>query len=71
MLVRENNQPSNGQTDMMICWLNEKKLVVGKYAIKHTTQDARCVVRDVHYKININTLHCIEDDKNIGLNDIG
>jgi sulfate adenylyltransferase subunit 1 len=73
MLVRENNQPSNGQDiDMMICWLNEKKLVVGgKYAIKHTTQDARCVVRDVHYKININTLHRIEDDKNIGLNDIG
>lgn len=73
MLVRENNQPDMGQDiDMMVCWLNEKKLKVGgKYAIKHTTLDARCVIREVHYKININTLHRIEDDKNIGLNDIG
>jgi sulfate adenylyltransferase subunit 1 len=73
MLVRENNQPTVGRDmDIMICWLNEKKLVVGgKYAIKHTTHDARCVIKDVQYKININTLHRIEDDKEIGLNDIG
>jgi len=73
MLVRTNNQPKAEQDiEMMICWLNEKKLVAGnKYAIKHTTQDARCVVKDVHYKININTLHRIEDDKEIKLNDVG
>jgi sulfate adenylyltransferase subunit 1 len=73
MLVRENNQPSTGKDiDIMLCWLNEKKLVVGgKYAIKHTTHDAHCIVKDIQYKININTLHRIEDDKQIGLNDIG
>ncbi len=73
MLVRENNRPKMEQDiDLMICWLNEKKLVSGsKYALKHTTQDARCVVKEVLYKININTLHRIEDDKEIKLNDIG
>jgi sulfate adenylyltransferase subunit 1 len=73
MLVRTNNQPKVEQDiDLMVCWLNEKKLVPGnKYAIKHTTQDARCIVKDVHYKININTLHRIEDDKEIKLNDVG
>jgi len=73
MLVKENNQPEIARNiDMMICWLHEKKLVLGgRYAIKHTTQDARCVVKDIQYKININTLHRIEDDKQIGLNDIG
>ena len=73
MLVRHNNQPKAEQEiEMMVCWMNEKKLAVGgKYAIKHTTQDARCVVKDVLYKININTLHRIEDDKEIKLNDIG
>ena len=73
MLVRENNQPRIEQDmDLMVCWLNEKKLVAGgKYAIKHTTQDARCVVKEVLYKININTLHRIEDDKEIKLNDVG
>jgi sulfate adenylyltransferase subunit 1 len=73
MIVRHNNQPKVEQDiEMMICWMNEKKLTVGgKYALKHTTQDARCVVKDVLYKININTLHRIEDDKEIKLNDIG
>ena len=43
----------------------------GKYVIKHTTREARCVIKDVRYKINISTLNKIEDDKTIGLNDIG
>lgn len=73
MLVRANNQPMLGRDiDLIVCWLNEKKLVSGgKYAIKHTTRDARCIVKDIQYKININTLHRMPDDKQIGLNDIG
>jgi len=73
MIVRENNVPSMGQDiDMMICWMNEVKLRPnGKYIIKHTTRECRCIVKDVKYKININTLHRNEEDKEIGLNDIG
>jgi sulfate adenylyltransferase subunit 1 len=73
MLVKPNNQPTSGQDiELMICWLNEKKLnPAAKYVIKHTTREAKCVVKDVRYKVNINTLHKIEDDKTIGLNDIG
>lgn len=73
MIVRVNNQPNISQDiDLMVCWLNEKKLVPnGKYAIKHTTSDARCIIKKVHYKVNINDLHRIEDDLAIGLNDIG
>jgi len=73
MLVKPTNQPEIGQdVDLMICWLNEKKLQPnGKYTIRHTTKEARCIVKDVRYKVNINTLHRIEDDKSIGLNDIG
>ncbi len=73
MIVKPNNQPEVGQDiELMLCWLNEKKMTPGgKYSIKHTTKDARCVIKDVRYKININTLHKIEDDKTIGLNDIG
>jgi sulfate adenylyltransferase subunit 1 len=73
MIVKPTNQPKVGQdVDVMICWLNEKKLQPnGKYTIRHTTKEARCIVKDVRYKVNINTLHRIEDDKTIGLNDIG
>lgn len=72
MIVRENNVPAVGQDfDIMVCWLNEKKLICGgKYYIRHTTRDARCIIKDIRYKVDINTLHRIEDDKNVGLNDI-
>ncbi len=73
MIVRENNVPLIGQDmDVMVCWLNEKPLQLrGKYAIKHTTKEARCIIKDIKYKLNINTLHRNEQDLNLGLNDIG
>ncbi len=71
-LVKSENQPVVTQdVEVMVCWLNEKKLQVnGKYALKHTTKDVRCVVKDVQYKVNINTLEKMESDKEVGLNDI-
>jgi sulfate adenylyltransferase subunit 1 len=72
MLVRPHNQTLKGQElEMMVCWLNDKKLVPGgKYYLKHTSREARCVVKEVRYKININTLHRVEGDSTVGMNDI-
>ena len=72
MIVRENNSPNVKQDlDLMVCWMNEKNMIPrGKYGIKHTSKDARCIIKEVKYKMNINNLHRIEDDKDIGLNDI-
>lgn len=72
MLVRVNNVPTVGQDfDIMLVWMSEKQLQAnGKYYIRHTTRDARCLIKDIKYKVDINTLHRIEDDKNIGLNEI-
>ena len=72
MIVRENNQPDVKQDlELMVCWLNEKPLALrGKYAIKHTSSDARCIIKEIRYKVDINTLHRIEDDKQIQMNDI-
>ena len=73
MIVGENNPPRVGQDiEMMICWLNEKPMVLnGKYILRHTTKEARCVVKEVQFKVNINTLEKDMEDKHIGLNDIG
>jgi sulfate adenylyltransferase subunit 1 len=73
MLVRENNKPTIEQDiDVMICWMNEKKMIPkGKYTIRHTSQTARCIIKEVKYKMDINTLHRMDDEKEIGLNDIG
>ena len=72
MIVRKNNSSTVEQDlDLMVCWMNEKKMIPrGKYSIKHTSKDARCIIKEVKYKINIKNLHRIENDKEIGLNDI-
>jgi sulfate adenylyltransferase subunit 1 len=72
MIVRENNVPNIGQDlEVMVCWFNERPLQQrGKYALLHTTQEVRCIVKEIRYKLNINTLHRDLEDKNIGMNDI-
>lgn len=72
MIVRTNNKPEVGQDiEMMVCWMGDAPLALnGKYAIKHTSKDVRCIVKDIRYKVDINTLHRMEDDKVINMNDI-
>ena len=73
MIVREDNLPYQSQDiEVMVCWMNERPLQLqGKYALMHTTKSVRCIVKDIKYKMNINTLSRLTDDKTIGLNDIG
>lgn len=73
MIVRENNIPQIEQEfDVMLCWMNEKKMVPrGKYILRHTSRECKCIVKETKYKLNINTLQRLEDDLEIGLNDIG
>ncbi len=72
MIVRENNKPDATQDiDIMVCWLNNKPLQLnGKYAVKHSSKDVRCIVKEIKYKVNISTLHRMEDDKAVNMNDI-
>ncbi len=73
MIVRPNNLPKIDQDlEVMLCWFNEKPLQSGgKYALMHTTKSIRCMVKEVRYKLNINTLHRNNEDIRIGMNDIG
>ena len=74
MICRPHNAPAAAQDlDAMICWMDETaQLQVGrKYAIKHTTRTARTVVRDLQYRLDVNTLHRDEGATSLGLNDIG
>lgn len=72
MIVKENNQPQMEQDiDMMICWLNAKGPQPGaKYIIRHTTNETRAVIRDVIYKMDINTLQRVENGGDLVMNDI-
>jgi sulfate adenylyltransferase subunit 1 len=72
MIVDAVNQPTQGQEiDLMICWLSSKPLQHrGRYFLRHTTSEMKCVVTEVAYKVNINTLEEQDEDTIIGLNEI-
>lgn len=72
MLVRENNQPQSLQEiDAQLCWMGEEELNPGvRYIVRHGTTEVKSMIREVLYKVDINTLHRNEDDKQIGMNDI-
>ncbi|WP_340152813.1 sulfate adenylyltransferase subunit CysN [uncultured Marivirga sp.] len=72
MLAKVNNQPTKGQDiELMVCWLNVDPLKLGgKYTIKHTTNETRAIIKEVKYKVNVNTLEKNEEDKTVGANDI-
>jgi len=72
MIVRPNNSPEVEQTvDLMICWFNEKPLQPnGKYTLMHTSNEVRCIVKEVRYKLDINTLKRDFEFDQIRMNDI-
>ncbi len=72
MIVKSNNLPEKSQDIILdICWFNERPMRIGgKYAIKHISSDLRCMVKEVKYKMDINTLERNYDDKEIKMNDI-
>jgi bifunctional enzyme CysN/CysC len=73
MICRPRNAPMVIQDiDAMVCWMVDRPLRRGaKYAIKHTTRNVRAVVRDLQYRLDVNTLHRTLDADGLGLNDIG
>jgi sulfate adenylyltransferase subunit 1 len=74
MLVKPNNQPEIGQDiEAMICWFSDTKKLAprGRYILRHTTREAKAIVTEIRYKVDINTLHKIENDPQFSLNEIG
>lgn len=72
MIAGVNDFPATGcDIVAMICWMNPKPLQVnGKYALKHTTRDVKCLLKEVDYLLNINSLEKITDNRQVKMNDI-
>jgi bifunctional enzyme CysN/CysC len=74
MICREHNQPAVGQDiDAMVCWMSEQASLTprDKLTIKHTTRSARALVKDLQYRLDVNTLHRDHDAKALALNEVG
>jgi sulfate adenylyltransferase subunit 1 len=72
MIVKENNVPEIGQDlEVMLCWMSEKPMTAGtKYYLKHTAADVRCLVKEIIYKVDVNTLERITDGQMLKMNEI-
>ncbi|MEX0360935.1 MAG: sulfate adenylyltransferase, partial [Allomuricauda sp.] len=72
MIARSNNKPEPSQdVEAMLCWLhNDPAKPRAKYTIRHTSNEQTAMIKEVVYKIDINTLNRKPDDVELGMNDI-
>ncbi|GAB6012475.1 sulfate adenylyltransferase subunit 1 [Viscerimonas tarda] len=72
MIVKSDELPHiNANISLLVCWLNHRPLSIGaKYIIRHTTDEVFGIIKDVYFKVDINTLGNVIDDKRVKMNDI-
>ena len=72
MIARPNNLPSTSQDiEAMVCWLSEQPFdPARRYLLRHTTRETACELRNVRYKLDINTLHRNSDQTALAMNDL-
>jgi bifunctional enzyme CysN/CysC len=74
LICRPGNRPHTGQDlDAMVCWLTDQSSLgpSDKYTLQHTTRSTRATVRQLDYRLDINTLHRDESAESFSLNEIG
>jgi bifunctional enzyme CysN/CysC len=74
MICRPNNRPAVAQDiDAMVCWMSSEQVLArrSRLIVKHTSRTVKAIVTDLHYRIDVNTLHRDETATQLGLNEIG
>src|SRR5690242_16984067 len=74
LLCRPHNQPMITQdVEAMVCWMSDSVALTprSRLVVKHTTRTVKALVRDLHYRLDVNTLHREEGIDRLGLNEIG
>ncbi|MGY1630092.1 sulfate adenylyltransferase subunit 1 [Geodermatophilus sp. SYSU D01186] len=73
LLCRPENAPTATQDlDALVCWMADEPLRPRqRIAVKHTTRTVRAMVKDLAYRLDVNTLHRDLEATELGLNDIG
>jgi bifunctional enzyme CysN/CysC len=74
MFCRPHNKPSATQDiEAMVCWMTDARTLTAqsRLIVKHTTRTVKAIVRDLQYRLDVNTLHRDESAAELGLNEIG
>jgi len=72
VIVKNDNRPKlSNELDVLLCWMDSKPLLPGnKYYLQLNSRLVRSVVREIEYKLNVNTLEKEYNPASVGLNDI-
>ncbi len=71
-IVKSDNQPSiANELEVLLCWMDNKPLVAGsKYLLQINSRVVRASIKEIAYKLNVNTLQQEPAPEKAGLNDI-
>jgi sulfate adenylyltransferase subunit 1 len=72
VIVNDKDLPQVEQElEVLLCWMDSKPLAAGKkYLLQINSTRVRSVIKDIAYKLNVNTLEKEGNIDNAGLNDI-
>ena len=72
IIAKPNNHPQMEQDiDLMLCWMNQRPVNLNsKFYVRHTTREVRGVLKEIQYKLDINSLHRVEDVQSLTMNEI-
>lgn len=72
MIAKPNNQPVSDQDiDVMLCWMNQRPVSLqSKFYIRHSTREVRGILKEIQYKLDINSLQRVENVEQLVMNDI-
>jgi bifunctional enzyme CysN/CysC len=74
MICRPNNRPAAAQdVEAMVCWMSSEAVLArrSRLVVKHTSRTVKAIVTDLHYRIDVNTLHRDESAAQLTLNEVG
>ena len=74
MICRPHNRPAAAQdVEAMACWMSSDQVLAprSRLIVKHTSRTVKAIVTDLHYRIDVNTLHREESAARLSLNEVG
>ena len=72
MIARVDNLPgTSNELEAILCWMDEKPLLAGnKYYLQHNSRLIKAVVRQIEYKLDVNTLQKQPVEGPVKLNEV-
>ncbi len=72
VIVKTDNLPRvNNELEVLLCWLDEKPLMTGnKYLLQHNSRLVRAMVRNLEFKLDVNSLQRQPVEGDVKLNEV-